>query len=144
MHRDDRDTIAQRALTGATRPGSGNKLRGDSTVYTLSRQRELDVLRVLLQEHRCRYRTQLRLLDEPQSRQRPGTIDRSTLAAATWRRLDDIEHALHALEGGRYGVCTGCVSDIPIDHLARHPAANRCPVCSSARPPAPVEHRLGG
>ncbi|GAA2358502.1 hypothetical protein [Dactylosporangium salmoneum] len=113
-------------------------------MYTLSRQRELDVLRVLLQEHRGRYRTQLRLLDQPQSQQSPRTLDRSTLEAATSRRLDDIERALHALEHGGYGVCARCVRDIPIDHLARHPAANQCPVCSNARPPAPAEHRHGG
>ncbi|WP_238005530.1 hypothetical protein KZZ52_18490 [Dactylosporangium sp. AC04546] len=109
-------------------------------MYTDSRQRELDVLRVLLQDHRSRYRTQLRLLDQP-PQQRRGTAGRSTLAAVTWRRLDDIECALHALEHGRYGVCTSCVNDIPIEQLVRQPAARHCAACGDARPPAPVEHR---
>ncbi|GGM63114.1 TraR/DksA family transcriptional regulator [Dactylosporangium sucinum] len=107
------------------------------------RLRELAFLRVLLEEHRGRYRTQLRLLDQPRPQQHDaGTVDQSTLAAVTWRRLDDVDRALRALELGGYGVCTGCGNDIPIDHLMRHPAADRCPACiGDARPPAPSDHR---
>ncbi|MGI5242172.1 TraR/DksA family transcriptional regulator [Dactylosporangium sp. CA-139066] len=104
-------------------------------MYIFSRQRELDVLRVLLQEHRGRYRTQLRLLDQPPSQQHAGAGDQMTMAAVTLRRLDEIERALQALEHGRYGVCSSCVIDIPIDHLVRHPAAKHCPACSRFRLP---------
>ncbi|MEV4138822.1 hypothetical protein AB0J72_42490 [Dactylosporangium sp. NPDC049742] len=100
---------------------------------TRGRQRDLDMLRVLLHEHRDRYRTQLRLLNQPRQ-DGAGSTEQPALAEFTWRRLDDVEHALHALDRGRYGRCTGCGADIRIDQLIRQPAASRCPGCSRREP----------
>ncbi|MEV0131055.1 hypothetical protein AB0H83_21650 [Dactylosporangium sp. NPDC050688] len=97
----------------------------------LGRQRELEVLRVLLHEHRDHCRTQLRLLNQPAPDGDGGT-EQPALAALTRHRLRDLEHALDALEHGRYGVCTACAADIRIDHLLRQPAASRCPGCTDA------------
>lgn len=97
----------------------------------LSRQRELEVLRVLLYEHRDRCRTQLRLLNQPPPDGAGGT-EQPALAALTRRRLLDLEQALDSFERGRYGVCTACTADIRIDHLLRQPAASRCPGCADA------------
>ncbi|MDG6106963.1 hypothetical protein Daura_28080 [Dactylosporangium aurantiacum] len=96
----------------------------------LSRQRELDALRVLLYEHRDRCHTQLRLLNQP-PRDGAGT-EQPALAALTRHRLRDLEHALHAIDRGTYGVCAGCTADIRIDDLLRQPAATRCPGCADA------------
>lgn len=95
------------------------------------RQRELEVLRVLLYEHRDRCRTQLRLLNQPPADGGGGT-EQPVLAALTRRRLRDLEHALDAIDRGHYGVCTACTADIRIDHLLLQPAASRCPGCADA------------
>jgi RNA polymerase-binding transcription factor DksA len=41
-------------------------------------------------------------------------------------QLEDIEHALHRLEGGTYGLCEACGRPIPDDRLRAQPAARFC------------------
>ncbi|MFE9204399.1 TraR/DksA family transcriptional regulator [Micromonospora sp. NPDC007230] len=101
-------------------------------MYVVSRQDELGVLRIVLEEQYERHSTQLALLAR-QARQLPG--DRTDLAAASAltaasrRALGDIARALHYLEQGRYGTCEECRGDIPIERLALRPATRFCTTC---------------
>ena len=101
-------------------------------MYVVSRQDELGVLRIVLEEQYERHSTQLALLAR-QARRLPGDAGdgaaASALAAASRRALGDIARALHYLEQGRYGTCAGCRGDIPIEQLAIRPAAEFCGTC---------------
>ncbi|MFU8875723.1 TraR/DksA family transcriptional regulator [Micromonospora sp. SL4-19] len=104
----------------------------------MSRQDELGVLRIVLEEQYERHSTQLALLAR-QARKLPADgADlgaASALTAASRRALGDIARALHYLEQGRYGTCEGCQCDIPIEDLARRPSARFCTTCQpEARP----------
>ncbi|MFD1320855.1 TraR/DksA family transcriptional regulator [Micromonospora sonneratiae] len=98
----------------------------------MSRQGELGVLRMVLQEQYERHTTQLALLDRQagDSRCRGGDADTAaTLTAASRQALGDIARALHYLDHGAYGVCQRCQAEIPIERLAQHPAAGFCASC---------------
>ncbi|MER5337919.1 TraR/DksA C4-type zinc finger protein [Micromonospora sp. NPDC002717] len=98
----------------------------------MSRQDELGVLRIVLEEQYERHSTQLALLDRQARRMRADGADveaASALTAATRRALGDIARALHYLEQGHYGTCDGCHGDIPIEHLAHLPSARYCTTC---------------
>ncbi|MEU5940245.1 hypothetical protein ABZ807_13845 [Micromonospora sp. NPDC047548] len=101
-------------------------------MYVVSRQDELGVLRIVLEEQYERHSTQLALLAR-QTRQTPCDATdleaASALTAASRRALGDIARALHYLEQGRYGTCEGCHCDIPIEQLALRPSAQFCPTC---------------
>ncbi|MEV0811270.1 hypothetical protein [Micromonospora sp. NPDC050200] len=98
----------------------------------MSRQDELGVLRMVLEEQYERHTTQLALLAR-QTRQMPrdatGLEATSALTAASRRVLGDIARALHYLEQGRYGTCEGCHCDIPIEQLAHRPSTQFCTTC---------------
>ncbi|TYC21780.1 hypothetical protein FXF52_24240 [Micromonospora sp. MP36] len=106
--------------------------RKELIVYVTSRQDELGVLRIVLEEQYERHTTQLALLAR-QARQLPGEqtdlAATSALTAASRRALGDIARALHYLEQGRYGTCEECRDDIPIELLALRPAARFCTTC---------------
>ncbi|MET8307760.1 TraR/DksA C4-type zinc finger protein [Micromonospora sp. NPDC005173] len=98
----------------------------------MSRQDELGVLRIVLEEQYERHSTQLALLAR-QARKMPNDgadlEAASSIAAATRQALGDIARALHYLEQGRYGTCEGCHRDIPIEQLAHRPSAQFCTTC---------------
>ncbi|MER7334729.1 MULTISPECIES: hypothetical protein [unclassified Micromonospora] len=98
----------------------------------MSRQDELGVLRMVLEEQYERHSTQLALLDRQARQMRADGADveaASALTAATRRALGDIARALHYLEQGHYGTCEGCHGDIPIEELAHLPSARYCTTC---------------
>lgn len=101
-------------------------------MYVVSRQDELGVLRIVLEEQYERHSTQLALLAR-QARKMPNDgadlEAASSIAAATRQALGDIARALHYLEQGRYGTCEGCHRDIPIEQLAHRPSAQFCTTC---------------
>lgn len=99
-------------------------------MYVVSRQDELGVLRIVLEEQYERHTTQLALLAR-QPHQLPGDDVEATaaLTAASRRALGDIARALHYLEQGRYGTCEGCAGDIPIEQLAHRPSTRFCATC---------------
>ncbi|MCW3839093.1 TraR/DksA C4-type zinc finger protein [Micromonospora yasonensis] len=107
-------------------------------MYAASRQDELGVLRIVLEEQYERHSTQLALLAR-QARQAPGDgagLDAaSALAAASRRALSDIARALHYLELGHYGSCVRCHRDIPIEQLALRPAGRFCITCQAGTTP---------
>ncbi|MBM0255888.1 TraR/DksA C4-type zinc finger protein [Micromonospora sp. 4G55] len=108
-------------------------------MYVASRQDELGVLRIILEEQYERHSTQLALLARRARRISSDGADHdaaSAMAAATQRALGDIARALHCLEQGRYGTCEGCHRDIPIEHLAHRPSAQFCATCQ----PEPYYH----
>ena len=45
-------------------------------------------------------------------------------------RLADLEHALHQLSEGRYGVCESCGAGIGAERLEARPAARTCISCA--------------
>jgi len=45
--------------------------------------------------------------------------------------LRDIDEALDRLDGGAYGECVDCGTDIPLQRLMAQPAAKRCIGCQS-------------
>lgn len=98
-------------------------------MYVVSRQDELGVLRIVLEEQYERHSTQLALLDRQARRARADVAAASALTAATRRALGDIARALHYLEQGHYGACEGCTGDIPIEDLAHRPSARFCATC---------------
>ncbi|PSK64656.1 RNA polymerase-binding transcription factor DksA [Micromonospora sp. MH33] len=106
-------------------------------MYVVSRQDELGMLRIILEEQYERHSTQLALLAR-QARQAPGDegdlAAASALTAASRRALGDIARALHYLEQGRYGTCERCHCDIPIEQLAIRPAAQFCTTCQLEAP----------
>ncbi|MGK5674284.1 TraR/DksA family transcriptional regulator [Micromonospora sp. URMC 106] len=98
-------------------------------MYVASRQDELGVLRIVLEEQYERHSTQLALLDRQARRARADVAAASALTAATRRALGDIARALHYLEQGHYGTCEACTRDIPIEELAHRPSARFCAAC---------------
>ncbi|MFI7284323.1 TraR/DksA family transcriptional regulator [Micromonospora chersina] len=106
-------------------------------MYVVSRQDELGMLRIVLEEQYERHSTQLALLAR-QARQAPSDegdlAAASALTAASRRALGDIARALHYLEQGRYGTCERCRCDIPIEQLAIRPAARFCTTCQPEAP----------
>lgn len=64
-------------------------------------------------------------------------MQEATLAAGAaetfWRRRQDIESALEALEAGEYGICEDCGDDIPARRLEAAPWARRCVACEEER-----------
>lgn len=110
-------------------------------MYVVSRQDELGVLRVVLEEQHERHSTQLALLAR-QARHVPRDGAAAALAAASRRALSDIARALHYLEQGRYGSCEECHTDIPIEQLALRPATRFCATCGPRHPhDDPAEER---
>ncbi|MFG3700522.1 TraR/DksA family transcriptional regulator [Micromonospora sp. NPDC047620] len=109
----------------------------------MSRQDELGVLRIVLEEQYERHSTQLALLDRQARRMRADGADveaASALTTATRRALGDIARALHYLEQGHYGTCEGCHGDIPIEQLAHLPSARFCAICQ----PEPHQRATNG
>ncbi|SCG54362.1 hypothetical protein GA0070609_2927 [Micromonospora echinaurantiaca] len=102
-------------------------------MYAVSRQDELGVLRIVLEEQYERHTTQLALLAR-QASQLPGAdpAAAAALTAASRRALGDIARALHYLEQDGYGSCERCARDIPIEQLAHRPSTRFCTAC---RPP---------
>ncbi|MGW4498274.1 TraR/DksA family transcriptional regulator [Micromonospora sp. NPDC004336] len=101
-------------------------------MYVVSRQDELGVLRMVLEEQYERHSTQLALLDRQARRTCADGADveaASALTAATRRALGDIARALHYLEQGGYGACERCTGDIAIEELAHRPSARFCATC---------------
>ncbi|SCL45055.1 hypothetical protein GA0070606_0583 [Micromonospora citrea] len=101
-------------------------------MYVVSRQDELGVLRMVLEEQYERHSTQLALLDRQARRTCADGADveaASALTAATRRALGDIARALHYLEQGGYGSCERCTGDIPVEELAHRPSARFCTTC---------------
>jgi phage/conjugal plasmid C-4 type zinc finger TraR family protein len=45
--------------------------------------------------------------------------------------LKNLEHALHLMNAGEYGVCTDCDKPIPLARLQANPMATRCIACQS-------------
>ncbi len=60
-------------------------------------------------------------------------------AETFWRRRQEIESALGALEDGEYGVCEDCGDDIAPRRLEAAPWARRCVACEEER-----EREFGG
>lgn len=54
-------------------------------------------------------------------------------AETFWRRQQDIESAIEALEAGEYGVCEDCGEDIAPRRLEAAPWARRCVPCEEQR-----------
>ena len=54
-------------------------------------------------------------------------------AETFWRRRQDIESAIEALEAGEYGVCEDCGEDIAPRRLEAAPWARRCVPCEEQR-----------
>ena len=54
-------------------------------------------------------------------------------AETFWRRRQDIESAMEALESGEYGICEDCGDDIPKRRLEAAPWARRCIACEEER-----------
>jgi DnaK suppressor protein len=54
--------------------------------------------------------------------------------------LREVQHALHKLDAGTYGVCDGCGRNIPAQRLRAHPQAALCVACKTreehVHPPA--------
>ncbi|MGC9666098.1 TraR/DksA C4-type zinc finger protein [Planosporangium sp. 12N6] len=101
-------------------------------MYVTSRQDELGVLRMVLEEQYERHLTQLALLArQPRERGSEGTEGdpAAALNAAARRALGEIARALYYLEHGCYGTCERCHTDIEIERLARQPAARFCDSC---------------
>ena len=103
-------------------------------IRSVSRQGELDVLRMVLEEQYARHHTQLALLARQGTWPDPtaGADTAAALTAASRRALDDLARALRHLDQGRYGTCQRCRTDIPIECLAHRPAARFCPRCDAA------------
>jgi DnaK suppressor protein len=57
----------------------------------------------------------------------------ASLIARAEERLRYIDEALGRLDGGRYGVCTGCREPIGVERLAAVPFAVYCVDCQKAR-----------
>ena len=55
--------------------------------------------------------------------------ERTGTMAALEARLEDINHALAALEDGTYGICEVCGKNIEEDRLKANPAARTCKEC---------------
>ena len=53
-------------------------------------------------------------------------------ARALHRSLQDVEHALHRIEEGSYGLCEICGDAIPPERLEALPASSRCVGCASS------------
>ncbi|MEH1017249.1 hypothetical protein V6U90_29665 [Micromonospora sp. CPCC 206060] len=112
--------------------------------HPASRQDELDVLRMVLEEQYERHRTQLALLARQAGRPghaTVGTDSSAALTAVSRRALGDLAQALHDLEQGWYGSCQRCRTDIAIEYLAHRPAARFCPSCEAAPTPERGRHR---
>ncbi|GAA2575434.1 hypothetical protein GCM10010399_01130 [Dactylosporangium fulvum] len=106
-------------------------------MYTVSRHDELAVLRMMLEDHYDRHRTQLTVLRQQEAllgSEDAHATAAATLTATTRRALGDIARALERLRHDNYGVCDGCGQDIAIDDLARRPATRHCPRCGPAEP----------
>ncbi|MBO4207858.1 hypothetical protein [Micromonospora echinofusca] len=115
--------------------------------HPVSRQDELDVLRMVLEEQYERHRTQLALLARQADRSGRTTVgaeSSATVTAVSRRALGDLSRALHHLEQGRYGRCQRCRTDIAIEYLAHRPVARYCPRCEVAPPPGSDRHRTAG
>lgn len=54
-------------------------------------------------------------------------------AETFWRRRQDIESAIEALEAGEYGVCEDCGDKIAPRRLEAAPWARRCVACEEER-----------
>jgi DnaK suppressor protein len=54
-------------------------------------------------------------------------------AETFWRRRQDIESAMAALEAGEYGICEDCGEDIAPRRLEAAPWARRCVACEEQR-----------
>ncbi|GAB2943272.1 hypothetical protein GCM10027280_34950 [Micromonospora polyrhachis] len=101
-------------------------------MQTVRRKDELGVLRMVLEEQYERHSTQLALLDRQagDSRCRGGDADTAAVLTASSRQaLGDIARALHYLDHDAYGCCEQCRTEIPIEHLAQHPAVRFCTSC---------------
>lgn len=55
--------------------------------------------------------------------------ERSSLMSTLEIRLEDINHALHAIENNTYGICEVCGNKIEEDRLEANPAARTCKAC---------------
>lgn len=55
--------------------------------------------------------------------------ERSSVMSTLETRLEDIDHALQAIETGTYGVCEVCGNPIEEDRLEANPAAHTCKAC---------------
>ncbi|MFJ6194831.1 hypothetical protein [Micromonospora sp. NPDC092111] len=113
--------------------------------HPASRQDELDVLRMVLEEQYERHRTQLALLARQAGRPGHPATDTDTgaaLTAVSRRALGDLARALTHLEQGRYGSCRRCRTDIAIEYLAHRPAARFCPRCVAAPIPPRGRRRM--
>jgi RNA polymerase-binding transcription factor DksA len=49
-----------------------------------------------------------------------------------WQELDEVQQALARFDGGGYGICLGCGSEIPWKRMLGTPAATRCLECQAA------------
>ncbi|MEV0158057.1 TraR/DksA C4-type zinc finger protein [Micromonospora sp. NPDC050686] len=107
-------------------------------MYAASRQDELGVLRIVLEDQYERHTTQLALLARQASGDGAGLEAASALAAASRRALSDIARALHYLEQGHYGTCVRCHRDIPIEQLALRPVVQFCVTCQAGTTPTPT------
>ncbi len=54
-------------------------------------------------------------------------------AETFWRRRQDIESAMEALEAGEYGICEDCGEEIAPRRLEAAPWARRCVACEEQR-----------
>ena len=54
-----------------------------------------------------------------------------SLTAAAKRRIEEVDAALHRLEGGTYGACRSCRRPIPVARLEAVPEATQCVSCAS-------------
>jgi DnaK suppressor protein len=55
-----------------------------------------------------------------------------------WRGLRD---ALRRIDDGRYGACTDCGIDIPVERLQSQPLALRCVICQGRREKLAMQYR---
>ena len=99
-----------------------------------------------LETERARLKDQLRQLgfgpdgelsfDEGFADSSQVTAERAELEALAGRlgeTLSEIESALSKLDGGSYGTCESCASDIAPARLEAMPAARFCMACASKR-----------
>ncbi|MFF3868236.1 hypothetical protein [Micromonospora sp. NPDC001898] len=122
-------------MTAAPRAPRRPREENGARSRPVSRQGELDVLRMVLEEQYARHHTQLALLARQDARPdhpAAGTDTAAAVTAASRRALDDLACALRHLDQGRYGTCRRCRTDIPIECLAHRPAARFCPRCDAA------------
>jgi DnaK suppressor protein len=84
--------------------------------------------RILLDNQRaaCVHQRELALAETATSMPDPVAMSR---AGSLLRTIEEIDAALQRITDGRYGICTHCGGDIPLERLEFRPHASTCVAC---------------